>query len=280
MGVMAVLLFVPSFTLAMTLKPESIDILVTSGVPIEQSIEVRNSSNEVRDYEVAFMRVSFSDSAEDLTFAAMSEEESAWFSVVTPKFTLEPDETRNILVRGNIPQTAPVIPMTIAVLVREEPPAGSGITVRSAGVSLLFLHLGEKLQGNVEVLSWNAKPRVGGGSPVTLNGLFKNTGNDTVILPNEIVISDMFGREVGRTQFSPSPKRLPVGTIRSLTTVWPQTGSRHLFLGQYTFSLYSGNALFGQARVFLLSPILTVSLSLFALAILGILLVARKRLRS
>ena len=91
----------------------------------------------------------------------------------------------------------------------------------------------------------------------------------------------MFGREVDRIGFSDSPKRLPVGTTRSLTAGWPEDlDAARLFFGQYTFSLYDGDKLYGQTSVFLFSPLPVIALLVFCLIILGILLSARKRLRS
>jgi hypothetical protein len=271
-------LFFPFVTLADTLKPSSADVVITPGAVSSIVITQKNDGEVKKDYEVSFLRATFGESAEDIAFEALSDEQAAWFQPSESIFSLNAREEKALTIVLNVPATASPQVFTLAVLVKEKNTSESGVTLSSAGASLLFLYIGDGLEGNVQILSFDAVPGAFLSGEATVNALFKNTGNDTVILPDHLRVKNMFGQTVADTSLTDGPKRLPAGTVRSLTSVWPKEQSNPWLFGFYHFELLRGDTVIAEDQTFLLTAIpFGIAIFLMCDVILGILILVRKR---
>jgi hypothetical protein len=203
------LLLVPLSVSAATLQPEASDLTLTPGTEATATITVANDAVISKNFAVSFVEARFGETAEDISFTALSSILKSNVQATPNSFSLGAGESREVSVRVNLPKTWVGASPVLGVLVADTGSGGEAGNVRASVVSLLFLHMANTLQSSFVVDNFSATPALSAGSPITLSALFHNDGQETVILPNEIRVINMFGKEIDRGVVSTELKQFP-----------------------------------------------------------------------
>lgn len=270
----------PSSVAAVEVTPSSFDLSFAPGEAGSAPVTIINSSDAANSYSMSLAKVTFGRDADELSFAPIAKEYTSWFSVDAPEFVLEPGEKKDVNITVHVPKDAVSEAFTVALLAEEKSNDGTGTNVRTSAASLVFLHIGN-VSGNVAVQDFRVNADSFFSKEVDITALYENIGSDTVVAPAEVVVRNMFGQEVGHFYLSPTPKRVPPGSVRSLVMTWPEEGrGPKYFFGTYTFSLLANENPVASAKVTLLSLPIFIALFIgFDLLVLGILRSVRNRNR-
>lgn len=277
--VFSLVLLMPSFVLAASVSPSASDLTVTPGEKSTATISVRNDAEWSKNYEISFAQAVFGKEAADISFTALSATLKGAVSATPTLFTLAAQESRNIDVNIRLPAGTAAQSPTIAIFVTEKADQGSVGSVQASVASLLFLHVPGHLTRSMAIDSFVAVPSFTFGASTTISGLFRNDGEETVILPNELRVFGPFGKEIGRGQLSSDPKHLPAGTTRGVSLSWPaKVGFSRFILGSYRFELWDGDQKLAQTSATFLPTSFLIPAGIgFALLLLGIIISVRRR---
>jgi hypothetical protein len=269
----------PQFALGATVDPSASDLTAMPGETAVATISVTNDADRSKNYEISFAQVEFGSTADDVSFVALSANLKDTISALPKLFILEAHASRTIDVSVRLPTGVDAQSPTIAILVTEKGDQGQAGSVQTSVASMLFLHVPGNLTRSMAIDSFVAIPMFTWGRSTMLSGLFRNDGEETIILPNEIRVFGPFGGEVGRGLFSSEPKHLPPGTTRGVTLTWPaSTGFSKLLIGPYRFELWDGDQQLAQAKAtFIPITAIVVAGAIFIVVLLGIITLVRRR---
>ncbi|MFA5945744.1 MAG: hypothetical protein WC802_02435 [Patescibacteria group bacterium] len=277
------LLGAPCVSFATTVNPQSSDLRVKIGESASATIVVTNNSTKEASYRVSFLSAEFGGDAEDLSLGTLNPLLSSGVIATPSLFTLAATEKKTVNISVTIPQEFSESAPTIAVLVTEGSAGNESGSVRTALTSLLFVHVASNDASNdsrVEIQNFSAIPGFSFGKPIVLSELAQNSGTDTLFVPNEVRVVNMFGREVDRFLLSNVPKHLPTGTSRSVSAKWPdgvQNFSPFVF-GKYRFELWDGNTQYAVTNAWFF-PVSSLGGAFIVIAVLllGIIIFVRRR---
>jgi len=268
----------PLFALGATIDPSASDLTVVPGERAVATISVKNDANSLKNYEISIFEAKFGKTADDVSFAALSSDLKTAIVASPRTFVLEGNASRTIDVLVDLPVGVDAQSPTVAIFVTEKGDSTTAGSVQSAIASMLFIHVPGRLASSMAIDSFVAIPAFTFGSTTTLSALFRNDGEDTLVLPNEVRVYGPFGREVGRGELSIAPKHLPPGTSRGLSVSWPTGTSFSKFLfGPYRFELWDGDKKLAQTSVTFLPPIIIGAVIIFLVVLLGIIKLVRVR---
>lgn len=282
-GIIIPPLLVPAFSMAATINPESSDLSVKVGEAATATITVTNDRADKASYHIDFLLAKFGKSADDLSLVPLDPGVVAGISASPSVFTLAAGESRNVSVAVTLPLDHSGLLPVIAVLVIEDAPVGMRGGVQTALTSLLFLHTADLIARNVQnvqIENFSAIPGFTFGRSVVLTELAKNTGADTVMMPRDVRVFNVFGAEVDRFFLASEEKRLPPGTQRSISTKWPQSNDifQSFVLGPYRFELWDADQRLAVTRSwFLPTQVIGGVIVIFGAVALGIIIFVRRR---
>ncbi|MFA5947296.1 MAG: hypothetical protein WC813_04760 [Patescibacteria group bacterium] len=269
----------PLFALGATVDPSASDLTVMPGETAVATISVKNDADWSKNYEVSFAQVKFGTTAEEVSFTALSTSLKGALLAAPKLFTLEAHASRTIDVSVQLPVGLEAQSPTIAILVTEKGDQGQTGGVQSSVASMLFLHVPGNLTRSMSLDSFIAVPTFTWGRNTMISGLFRNDGEETIVLPNEIRVFGPFGGEVGRGLFSSEPKHLPPGTTRGVTLTWPASdGFSKFLIGSYRFELWDGDQQLAKTKAtFVPITVFVVLGASFIVIFLGIITLVRRR---
>lgn len=270
------MLAMPFLSYAAKLSPDSSDLVVTSGQMAVATIEIENTDAVAETFDVDFMRAMFGTEADSLSFTGFLGDQRSWLTAKPAHFVLDAGAKQSVDIDVLVPFGTMPQALTVAVLAKSVG-GGEGIVVTPALASMLFLHIGEGLQGNVSINSFEVLPKWVWSGQATIAALFKNDGTDTVVAPSVIRVKNFLGQSVSEFMLSSEPKRIPPGTYRSVSAVWPSGGFHPFLFGSYSFELVDHDRVLAKNETTFLSwPIFLVLGGVILFVILGILKFVRR----
>lgn len=234
-GILLSLFCGPQFALAAVMTPESITLEVLPGNRVHQTITLENDSDAIEVYTLEITGVEFGSSADDLSFAQLSNDEQGWFSLSAGSVKLDPGQSQSIEVEIAAPSTAAPQLLPVAVIATKSADTGTGVGVTSALASLLFVQIGQSLQANLAVDSFATVPENTHVSPVRFAALVSNTGAGLSQPEVGVSITNIWGHEVAVVPLNPTGRRVPGYTNRVFSAAW-QAGDWRI--GPYTATIY------------------------------------------
>lgn len=228
--------FFPSLVFAFEVSPSVVDLSFGEDVSeVTQVFSIINTFDEVRLYEARVQQVTF---ASDGSIASFSDISSEIGATVSPPFAeVNPALEQTFTVTFTHPEVV-TADQVFALVIRERSTQGDELL--SGFVALVFPQdiLGASTP-SFRIDAFTVVPSVEQNA-LEAFAQFTNTGSVLARPASIIVVSNRFGRELGRFAFASYEGRLPVGTTRVVSDLLPPPdfGFWHVG-GPVTFTLLS-----------------------------------------
>ncbi len=209
--------FFPFVTFAFEVSPSVVDVSFGGDISeVTQVFSVFNTFGDVRVYTAEVQEVIFAADGSIAGFSSISSEIDA---SVSPSFvSLNPATEQSFTVRFAHPE-AVTADQVFALVVHERRTQDDELV--SGFVALVFPQdISGTLQGSLRIDAFAVTPSFAEHT-LEISAQFTNTSDVLVRPTSMIVISNRFGTELGRLAFSPFAGRLPVGTTRRVSDVFP-----------------------------------------------------------
>jgi hypothetical protein len=266
---------------AITSTPDVVTLQVLPGEKAYQTVTLENTSSYSHDYTVSIFGLSFGESADDLRFEQLTEEQSGWIKLESEEFSLLPNESFPLGIGIEIPNGEGFESFDLAIIVTETGAATSGVGVAAANAILLFVNIGADQLPNLGIETFATVPEVTHRAPVKFAALISNAGNGLSEPQVGVVITNIWGREVTTISLNPNGRRLPPQTNRVFSAEWAAEWWR---FGPYSTVLYvfpddSDVSLTASGSV-VLFPWQMLCIFIASTGILGAAIIVIKRARS
>lgn len=182
--------------LAVTISPARQTVVVEPSS--SQMVKVRLVNNE--DEVITFVSEVDAFSIDSETGRAVfgkEDEAKNWISASPKQIKLAPNEQGEFIFTISAPAGAESISHYLGLFVKEVAEEGQ-VAVSSRTGSLLFLHMSGSVQEDLSRVFFTADKKIYFDLPVELSMQLRNNGNIHLIPQGEIIITDMWGKELSK----------------------------------------------------------------------------------
>lgn len=220
---------------AAVVTPDSVTLQTQPGERVHQTVIFENDTDQTQNYGVNLLGVTFGASADDLRFVDLDAAEREWIDVSLLAFTLAPQATQAVEVTVNVPPDQSDQTLSFALLATTDVSGQSGVGVTSGVASIVFVNIGQELQPNLQIGSFDTVTAKTHRLPMKFALLVANTGPGLAQPDIALVIKNFWGREVKVISLNPLERRVPSMTNRVFSADW-EGGPWHF--GPYTVQAY------------------------------------------
>lgn len=206
---------------ATRLNPDAVDIALTAGTPHIQEVKIVNDGEAAVRYDLTLWGIEFGETADELQFVPVEAAQADWFSFSATSIEVPAKSESAVQVTISVPADVTSDTATYALVAQEvgngEAP---GISVKTGLASLFFVTLGTGQAAELDIQAFDALPKKATFLPIRFAALLKNDGEGNVQPAGQIVIKNIFGREVAALPLSEIPRRVPAKTSRVFAVTW------------------------------------------------------------
>ena len=220
---------------AATVSPDSVTLVVEPGHTVHQIISFENDTEATENYVLNLQAVSFAESADDLRFSALDQEQKTWISLDRQLVTIEPGATETVKVAVAVPGGIVQEVLMFAVIAMHQTGAQPGVGVAQGIATLVFVEIGNQSVSSLHLETFEVVPKNSHQLPLRLAALVINQGAGLLEPELFVVIKNIWGKEIEVMSLNPTERRLPGNTYRVFSEEWQGSAWR---FGWYTAQLF------------------------------------------
>jgi hypothetical protein len=195
----------------------SIQVTNTTATPLNLTVDARNFVALGEEGQPGLTE-------EETTFSL-----AKWVTAEPAEFTIDAKATQTINFAINTPVNAEPGGHFGSIVVHTKPGGGEGqVAIAQEVAPLVLLKVAGDIKEGAEISSFKANPNFSEKGPVNFELRIKNTGNVHFKPLSSVVITNMFGQEVGKAQFD--PRNVLPDSTRKFETSWKPD----FLFGRYT----------------------------------------------
>lgn len=230
--------FLTTTASAVRFDPDATDVVIDPGTELVRTLHLINENNQTETYNLSLQLVEFGSSADDLVFSELPEDMKDWFELTTQRVELTPHSTRAIDLSISPEGEASGRVVTVALIAQQENKSAEvtgGVSVRQGVAALFFMTIGDVLEADLTISSFEATPKFTSTFPIRFITVLTNQGQATTQPVGQVVLTNMWGKDIAALPLIEIPRRIPGGTSRVFTINWqPNSG---IYIGPYTATL-------------------------------------------
>lgn len=286
------LFFIPLFAHAVTLTPSTADISLEQGQTGIVNFAVLNTDLETKTYKLELLGVKIGEKEGAYTFHEVPE--GLVVDLDTNSFDISSQHGKEVRFSLSASEDLPSQTIILGLHVQEVPKPEEGVTVSTGIMGLVFITIGNDIEEKSSIRDFSTSKMIYSSLPTQFFLTIRNDGERILQPEGNIVVKNIFGKDVALFDFNPLSKRIPENQERTFVVEWGQenlqkgffqkviqeTSSFHL--GVYKAHLDAKTWSDGEpliaTKIFVLFPWRTiVSFSGILLVLVGVIYFTRKR---
>lgn len=212
---LAVFLFLPAFSQAVTVGPVKLEYKVDPGATLNGQLFLQNDGSETQTFYPSFDKFT-EDSSGNKNFTKETSDLATWFKIAS-SVTLKVGESNQVPFIINVPKNAPPGGHFAVIWWSNSPPSGNGqqvSIVTRAGI-LVYLTVSGQVQEEGSITSFLPQTIFFTSTPVNFSLTFKNSGNTYLKPGGSLEIKNIFGSVLAETAINPFGENIFPGTYKT-----------------------------------------------------------------